>query len=360
VRQLRTELETQREEYNSIRDRATLAEWCDVFIDGRKADIGASTLEGYESVLETFVKPTLGAKRLATITVADLERFKNDLLSHVPASVTNVRAHRFACAYGGTEDEWKAKLRDRPIGARTVGKALTLITMVFNDAIRHQVIRFNPGAHVHKGKGQGTYLRPVDTRGVLTRSELEKLIDGAPERFCPMVMIGGFAGLRISECLGLQWGDVDFADHKIYVRRQLQGYELADLKTESSKRIVPVSDRLTLELKKWRLRCPKGEMDLVFPNTEGAPENASNVNNRLMKPAVVACGFEREELKRFTFHNLRHTFASVALTHAKLPLLEVSKMLGHSSMVVTAKVYVHFVQDRLDEIQRALSTAHAH
>jgi integrase len=102
-----------------------------------------------------------------------------------------------------------------------------------------------------------------------------------------MVMVGGFAGLQ---------------------------------------RFVPLRDRLTLELKKWRLRCPKG-----------APENASNVNNRLMKPAVVACGFEREELKRITFHNLRHTFASVALTHLKLPLLEVSKMLGPWSMVVTAK-----------------------
>jgi integrase len=106
------------------------------------------------------------------------------------------------------------------------------------------------------------------------------------------------------------------------------------------------------------LRCPKGDLDLVFPNTEGAPENASNVNNRLMRLTVVACGFEREELKSFTFHNLRHTFASVALTHAKLPLLEVSKILRHSSMVVTAKVYAHFVQDRLDEIQGALSLAH--
>jgi integrase len=57
-------------------------------------------------------------------------------------------------------------------------------------------------------------------------------------------------------------------------------------------------------------------------------------------------------------NNLRHTFASVALTHAKLPLLDVSKMLGHSSMVVTAKAYPHFVQERLDEIQRAISSVH--
>ena len=46
------------------------------------------------------------------------------------------------------------------------------------------------------------------------------------------------------------------------------------------------------------------------------------------------------------------------MTHAKLPLLEVSKMLSHSSTVVTAKVCAHFVQDRGDDIQRALSAAH--
>jgi integrase len=230
--------------------------------------------------------------------------------------------------------------------------------MVFKDAMRHQVIKFNPGAHVRKGRAQGTYLRPIDTREVLTRAELEKLIDRAPDRFRVMMMVGAFAGLRIGESLGLQWGDVDFIDRKIHVRRQMQNYALTDLMTTSSRRIVPLSDRLSLELKKWRLRCPKGDLDLVFPNTAGDAENASNVNNRLMKPAVVACAFERVELKRCAYHALCHTFASVALTHGGRPLVEVSKMLGDSSMVVTAKVYAHFVSDRFDDIQRALSLAH--
>ena len=97
-----------------------------------------------------------------------------------------------------------------------------------------------------------------------------------------------------------------FAEHKIYMCRQMQGYGSAHLKTEASKRIVPVSNRLTLELKIRRLRWSQGNMDLVFPNTESAPENASNVSNRLMKPAVVTYGFEREELKRFIPQSSAH------------------------------------------------------
>jgi hypothetical protein len=91
VRQLRSALEAQREEYASIRDGATLSEWCDVFLKGRKSDVREGTLEGYESLLETFIKPTLGTKRLAAITVADLERLKSDPLTHVPAAVASVR-----------------------------------------------------------------------------------------------------------------------------------------------------------------------------------------------------------------------------------------------------------------------------
>jgi len=174
-----------------------------------------------------------------------------------------------------------------------------------------------------------------------------------------VIMVGAFAGLRSGECLGLRWGDVDLQERQIHVRQQLQHKKPKPLKSDSSQRIVPISDRLTLELKKWRLRCPIGEMDLVFPNAEGGPANTSDVNNRALRSVIRSCAFERPELGRFTYHNLRHTFASVALTHARLPLLEVSKLLGHASMVVTARVYAHFVQDRLDEIQRALSGAHS-
>jgi hypothetical protein len=183
VRQLRTELEAQRGDYTSTSDELTFGEWCDRFLEGRRPDIREGTFDSYKSAIETYVKPILGAKRLSTITVADLERLKIDLLEHIPPAVTNMRAHRLACAYGGTESAWRAKLKDQPVGASTVGKALTLIAMVFNDAIRHQAVTFNPATHVRRGKGQAAYFQPIDTREVLTRSELEKLIDRAPSGF---------------------------------------------------------------------------------------------------------------------------------------------------------------------------------
>ena len=55
----------------------------------------------------------------------------------------------------------------------------------------------------------------------------------------------------------------------------------------------------------WRLKCPKGEHHLVFPNDVGNPMDAANLIHRGFGPAV------RAGLRKVRFHNLRHTAASL-------------------------------------------------
>jgi integrase len=93
-----------------------------------------------------------------------------------------------------------------------------------------------------------------------------------------------------------------------------------------------------VELKKWKLQCPKGEHDLVFPNGEGKPENHANLLKRGFYPAL-----RRAKLRHVNFHTLRHIFASFML-EANVNLKYLQSQLGHSSIKTTLDIYGHLIR----------------
>ncbi len=89
----------------------------------------------------------------------------------------------------------------------------------------------------------------------------------------------------------------------------------------------------------WRLRCPKGALDLIFPNSRGNPEMHGAVLKRGLYPALRRAG-----LRRVSFHSLRHFFASALIAKgATVP--QVQAKLGHSSATTTLEVYMHVFPD---------------
>ena len=110
-------------------------------------------------------------------------------------------------------------------------------------------------------------------------------------------------------------------------------------KTATSRRAIPLSLELAHALKVWRLQCPKGKDDLVFPAPSGAPVHRSNVLKRGLYPALRRAG-----LRHVDMHSLRHSFASILIA-AGTPITEVAGLLGHSSPAVTLKIYSHWLRD---------------
>jgi integrase len=94
------------------------------------------------------------------------------------------------------------------------------------------------------------------------------------------------------------------------------------------------------ELKRWKLACPRNEHDLIFPNEQGQPVNYSNIINRHFLPALRAAG-----LPKIRFHDLRHTYASLLLSHGE-NVKYIQSQLGHSSPMVTLNVYSHLMEKR--------------
>lgn len=132
-------------------------------------------------------------------------------------------------------------------------------------------------------------------------------------------------------------GDIDFEAGVIKVVRSLSsGHGFTDLKTASSRRAVPLLPRLSAILKeRYRARGRPGEEELVFCTARGTPFDRRNFMTRGFEPALAAAG-----LKRIRFHDLRHTYASLAIAAGMDPKA-LQQAMGHSSIMVTMDTYAH-------------------
>jgi integrase len=163
-----------------------------------------------------------------------------------------------------------------------------------------------------------------------------------------LVLTAAITGMREGELFGLQWNDLQWRDSQIFVRRTFNHGRFYEPKSERSKRKIDVPQELLLELKKWKLACPKGELDLVFPNNSGNPENANNWIRQVWHPARRRAG-----IRHLTPHSLRHFSGSFLLDQGE-GMGYVQDHLGHSSIEMTMDVYRHKIKKQNREAAEKL------
>jgi integrase len=138
-------------------------------------------------------------------------------------------------------------------------------------------------------------------------------------RFYPVLLMAMHAGLRRGEIFGLTCGDLDMINGRIKVSKSYDG------PTKNGKsRIVPMSPELAKEVVGPRNILMRNPSEKVFEQFDPNP-----VLRRLCAHARVPV---------IKFHDLRHTFASMALTSG-VSAKQVSTWLGHSSVTTTLDIY---------------------
>ncbi len=107
-----------------------------------------------------------------------------------------------------------------------------------------------------------------------------------------------------------------------------------------------------------RLKAARWEdHDLVFPNRVGKPMDHNNLYHRDFKSLLKRAGLWSEDKhKRFTFHSLRHTCATVLLSKNVHPKI-VQEMLGHATIAQTMDTYSHVMPGMGDVAATALEEA---
>lgn len=189
------------------------------------------------------------------------------------------------------------------------------------------------------------------------------LATASDDRLEALYVVAVHTGLRQGELLGLKWQDLDLDAGRLTVQRSLAfDGTLNPPKRKSSRRTVKLTRTATEALKHHRARQNEERLkigagwtdtNLVFSNRAGKPMNASNLYHRDWKNLIKRAGLADQG---FTFHALRHTFATTLLRQNVNPKI-VQHQLGHATISQTMDTYSHVMPDMSDVAADALEAA---
>ncbi len=201
----------------------------------------------------------------------------------------------------------------------------------------------------------------------LSAPEARVLLEAARDnRLEALYVLAVHTGMRRGELLGLKWEDVDLDSSTIRVRRTLTRVEngrrlaLGEPKTKKSRRTVRLTPRAVEALRCHRARQAEEKLKtggiyedqgLVFAGEVGNLINPSNLRQRSFAPLLRRAG-----LPQITFHDLRHTCASLLFQRNVHPKF-VQELLGHASVAITLDTYSHMLPGMGGEAADAIDEA---
>lgn len=224
-------------------------------------------------------------------------------------------------------------------GAGTIRTIRTAISGPLSIALDEEVIQVNPAQRL----GRVTRDRMKDIPDPLTREELTLFLDTFKAhfpRYYPLALTLARTGMRLGEALALQWGDIDFHERFITVRRGLTANQITTPKTNRIRR-VDMSDQLVAVLKdlKKQRRVEKIE---AAPEWVFCGENGQIIQQQKWRDRVFLRALEKAGLRHIRTHDLRHGYAT-DLIQAGTSIAYVRDQLGHSSIKLTVDTYVHLI-----------------
>ena len=312
----------------------------DAYADGWLKDYArieckTSTADGYEGVLEQYLRPRFGKKPINEIRRDNIKALINDLIG-------------------------------KDLSRNTIRNALCVIRGLFNYAIEEGLVESNPAARL------GRFTRSAktpETKGIaLTTKEVQQFLKAAQEicpDYHPLLLMAVRAGLRRGELVAVQWGDVQLggdendSERFVLVQHNYVRREHTTTKSKKSRRVDLSRElrRVLVDLRDKRLleAYLKGKNDisaeLVFRSPEGVILDPDNLYHRVFLPVLAKAG-----IRRIRLHDLRHTFGSLLLQNGA-SIVYVKEQMGHSSIQVTVDIYGHLIPganvcfvDRLDGV----------
>jgi len=261
-----------------------------------------------------------------------LQRIRHDLGEDT--SLSAITAARIASLTDGI-------LRERKTPA-TVNRHLAVLRAVLRKAARDwEALREVPSIPLFK-------LRNERYRW-LTVAEEDRLLMASAGHLCDLLIFLLDTGARLSEATHLTWRDVE-------LDRRPRGMVKFMITKSGLPRSVPLTGRVEQMLSRLKQSCPQGEERVFLLRQTGPKDGQPRKAKPFSRPHRAfynAC--ERAGVTDFRIHDTRHTFAS-RLVMRGVPLLEVSKLLGHSSLRMTMR-YAHLAPEAYDAAIAKLEAA---
>ncbi len=283
--------------------------------------------------LETYARPKVKPSTWATYRIIVQQRLK-------PAFGKLPLTHLTSEAI---EDFLSAAVHKQKLAPKTVNNTLILLKTMLKSAKKWGYLKENPAEEIERLRIEP---REMD---FLTPKEIRELLEASDEPYRTLFLTAVLTGMRRGELFGLQWGDIDWNQGRIHVRRSIYWRPRKDTdpgepcwtfvtpKSFYSRRTIVMSPRLKEALEMHKLTSPRSEYDLVFSTRKGTPIDAVSMFYHEFLPALARAG-----LRRIRFHDLRHTFTTL-LIHQGENIKFVQGQLGHASATTTLDRYGHLM-----------------
>lgn len=306
---------------NNITFNDYMYEWLQLY---KKDNVSPRTYSVYEKNIRLHILPAFGNMKLKDLTRIQYQKFINDLLikfSKKTVETINVTIHHALdtamneLGLLSKNPTTKIKMKEKHV----VNKK--------DDIKCYDIEELNEFLHyVLKEKGGFKYYS--------------------------LFMFLSRTGLRIGECLALQWDDIDFDKKKFHINKTListkrnQPIIFGPPKNKSSIRTISLDDSTLQHLKKMKLEHSKNILkhgkyyknyNFVFTHED----NSCMLHPSTLKFLLQAC--KKGNFRYITLHGFRHTHA-VHLLQSGANLKYVSERLGHSTIDMTANVYLHITK----------------
>jgi integrase len=285
-------------------------------------ELADTTAATYEQMARTHLLPRLGDRRLSKLRGSDLSALYRELRA------------------GG-------------LSAATVARLHAVVSGCLRAAVKDELLLRNPASNAVLPRREQPRVEPWSPE------QVGRFLDATQgHRLYPLFMAGAHTGLRRGELLGLQWRDVDLVGARLSVARQRvplwspggSGVVVHEgTKTKAGVRVVWLDLPTVGVLRRWKRQQLQERLALgedycdpgmwVFTREDGQPYLPEFVTRTFSRLA------RRHGLPPAKLHSLRH-FRASALIAAGEEITVVAKLLGHSSVRVTADTYGHLLEVR--------------
>jgi integrase len=280
---------------------------------------------------------TLNSKPSVEMTLSELtERWRDVIVPTLKTSTANVYTHSLRSrilptlgtfpinSLGRYEIEKFLAAKGKQYAKNTLRELRSSLSRVLQWAVDCKWLEQNPCRGVKLPKGTGRTI----TRTVLTPEQVKAIAEKLPEPYATLIIFLALTGLRIGEAVGIKW--TDFDSEVLRVQRRIYEGKADTLKTEKSKRSLPIPTALLA-----RLETLGRESEWVFAAENGSPVNPGNALRRYVQPVARKLGIALSG-----FHDLRHTLAT-DLINSGVSAKAVSLILGHANVGITLNTYTH-------------------
>ena len=296
----------------------TVGKWLDLWYESyAKVKMRPSSYLTYRGYIDNHIKPYIGNISLSKLTTLDLQTLYKKLLAE------------------GRVERIEAQKQPKGLSAKTVRNIHQIISSALKLAVEQRLIAHNPadGCALPKAERKEMQTLPVEQLTSFLREAKDSGVFA-------LYYIDLTTGLRRGELLGLKWSDIDLEKGDLRVQRQIGRIDgkiiEMPLKTKNAYRTLPLSADAISVLMQQRRKT--GNSEWVFPSPTGGPMSPDSVLHMLHRV------LKRAGLPKVRFHDLRHTFATMALQNG-VDVKTVSSVLGHYSAGFTLDTYAHVTTD---------------